>query len=81
MMSRSVTGSNIGLMSDQLRVSLYMIILQNVLYHSREGYLISCDKIPLKNNELPQRRFQAFVDISLPEKLIGKSHRTQNQKP
>ena len=29
--------------------------------------------------ELPYRRFQTFLDISLPEKLIGKSPRPQNK--
>ena len=36
-------------------------------------------KIPVPTIELPKRRFQTFLDISLPEKLIGKSHRTQNK--
>ena len=36
-------------------------------------------KIPVPTIELPKRRFQTFLDISLPEKLIGKSHRPQNK--
>ena len=51
-------------MSDQWRVLLYMVILQNVL---------------MPTIELPYRRFQTFLDISLPVKLIGKLHRPQNK--
>ena len=36
-------------------------------------------KIPVPTIELPWRRFQTFLDISLPVKLIGKSHRPQNK--
>ena len=34
-------------------------------------------KIPVPTIELPKRRFQTFLYISLPEKLIGKSNRPQ----
>ena len=44
----------------------------------REGDFILFGKIPVPTIELPYRRFQTFLDISLPEKLIGKSHRPQN---
>ena len=36
-------------------------------------------EIPVPTIELPSRRFQTFLDISMPEKLIGKSHRPQNK--
>ena len=45
----------------------------------REGDLILFGKIPVPTIELPLRRFQTFFDISLPKKLIGKSHRPQNK--
>ena len=41
--------------------------------------LILCDKIPVTTIELPQRLFQNFLYISLPEKIIRKSHRPQNK--
>ena len=41
------------------------------------GDLILFDKIPAPTIELPQRR--TFLYISLPEKLIGKSHRPLNK--
>ena len=43
------------------------------------GGLILFGKIPVPTIELPKRRFPRFLDISLPEKLIGKSHRPQNK--
>ena len=43
------------------------------------GGLILFSKIPVPTIELPQRRFQTFLDISLPEKLIGKSLCPQNK--
>ena len=66
-------------MSHQWRVSLYMVILQNVVEHSGEGNPILFGKIPVPIIELPKRRFQTFLGISLPEKVIGKSHRPQNK--
>ena len=66
-------------MSDQWRVSLCMAIPQNVMLHSGEGDLILFDKIPVPTIELLKRRFQTFLDISLPGKLMGKSHRPQNK--
>ena len=44
-----------------------------------EGDLILFGKIPVSTIELPWRRFQSFRDISLPEKLIGKSQRPHNK--
>ena len=44
--SRSGTGSKIGAISYQWRLSLYMVILQNAMLHSGEGDLILFDKIP-----------------------------------
>ena len=66
-------------MSYQWRVSLHVVIIQNVVLHSGEGDLILFGKIPIPTIELPYRRFQTFLDISLPEKLIGQSHRPQNK--
>ena len=43
------------------------------------GDLILFDKIPVPTIYLPVRRFQMFLDISLLDKLIGKSHRPQNK--
>ena len=77
--SRSVTGSKIGVMSYQWRMSLYVVIIQNVVQHSGERDLILFGKIPVSTIELPKRRFQTFLDIFLPEKLIWKSHRPQNK--
>ena len=45
----------------------------------RERGLILFDKIPVPTIELPNRRFQTFLDISLSKKLIRKSHRPQNK--
>ena len=45
----------------------------------RRGYLLLFDKIPISTIELSLRRSQTFLYISLPEKLIGKSHRPQNK--
>ena len=43
------------------------------------GGLILFGKFLVPTIELPKRRFQTFLDVSLPEKLIGKSHRPQNK--
>ena len=43
------------------------------------GNLILFGKIPVPTIELPWKRFQTFLDISLSEKLIGKSQRPQNK--
>ena len=43
------------------------------------GGLILYTKILVPTIELPKRRFQTFLDMSLPEKLIGKSHCPQNK--
>ena len=50
-----------------------------MLCNIRERGLILFDKIPVPTIELPYRRSQTFYYISLPEKLIGKSHRPQNK--
>ena len=50
--SRSVT-VKIGVMSYKLRVSLYVIIIQNVVLHSGEGDLILFGKIPVPTIEHP----------------------------
>ena len=44
-----------------------------------EGDFILFHKIPVLTIKLSKRRFQIFLDISLPEKLIGKVHRPQNK--
>ena len=67
--SSSVTRSPVSGMSDQWRVSLYMIMSQNVMQHLGEGDFIMSDKIPISTIELPEGRFQTFPDISLPENL------------
>ena len=38
--------SQIGVMSDQLKVSLYMVMSQNVMQHLGEGDFIMFDEIP-----------------------------------
>ena len=43
------------------------------------GGLILFDKIPVPTIELPLRRSQTFLYISLHEKRIGKSHHPQNK--
>ena len=52
-------------MSDQLSVSLYMVISQNVMYHLGEGDFIMFDEIPISTIKLPEGRFQTFHDISM----------------
>ena len=44
-----------------------------------DGDLILFGKISVPTIELSYRRFQTSLDISLPEKLIGKSHRPQKK--
>ena len=58
---------------------LYMVRSQNVIYHLWEGNFILFDKIPVSTIKLPQWRFQAFLDVSLFEKLIWKSRRPQDK--
>ena len=67
--SSSVKSSQIGVMSDQLRVSLYMAMSQNVMFHLGEGDFILVDEIPISTIKLPEGRFQTFHDISLSEEL------------
>ena len=55
-------------------LSLYM-----VRYHLWEGNFILFYKIPVSNLKLSQWRYQSFLDVSLFEKLIWKSHRPQNK--
>ena len=42
-----------GVLSNQGRMSVYMVILQNVVQHSGEGVFILFDKIPVPTIELP----------------------------
>ena len=49
--------------------------IKQMLHETAESAIRLC-QCPI---ELPKRRFQTFLDISLPEKLIGKSHRPQNK--
>ena len=65
--SSSVIYSQIGVMSDQLRMSLYMVMFQNVMLHLGEGDFIMFDEIPTSTIKLPEGRFQTFHDISLSE--------------
>ena len=56
-----------------------MLRSQNVIQHLWEGNFILFDKIPVSTIKLPQWRFQAFLDVSLFEKLIWKSRRPQDK--
>ena len=67
--SSSVISSQIGVMADQSRVSLYMVMSQNVMYHLVEGVFIMFDEIPILTIKPPEGRFQTFHDISLSEEL------------
>ena len=67
--SRSVISAQNGVMSDQLRVSLYMVMSQNVIAHLGEGDFIMLNEIPISTIKLPEERFQTFPDISLSEEL------------
>ena len=67
--SSSVIHSQKGVMSDQLRVSLYMVMSQNVMYRLGEGDFIIFDEIPISTIKLLEGRFQTFHDISLSEEL------------
>ena len=67
--SSSVISSQIGVISDQLRVSLYMVMSQNVMSHLGEGDFLMFDEIPISTIKLPEGRFQTFHDISLSEEL------------
>ena len=73
--SSSVISSQIGVMFDQLSVSLYMVMSQNVKYHLGEGDFIMFDEIPISTIKLSEGRFQTFHDISLSEELRWKSRR------
>ena len=57
--SSSIISSQIGEISDQLRVML----------HLGEGDFIMFDEIPISTIKLPEGRFQTFHDISLSEEL------------
>ena len=65
----SVISSQICVMSDQLRVSLNMVISQNIKYHLGEGDFKKFDEIPISTIKLPEGRFQTFHNKSLSEKL------------
>ena len=61
-------------------LSLYLVRSQNVIFKQLwEGNSILFDKIPVSTIKLPQWRFQAFLDVSLFEKLIWKSCRPQDR--
>ena len=60
-------------------LSLYMVRSQNVIQHLIEGNVILFDKIPVSTIKLPKWRFQAFLDVSLFEKLIWRSRRSQDK--
>ena len=64
-----VISSRIGVMSDQLRVSFYVVMPQNVMYHLGEVDFIIFDEIPISTTQLPEGRIQTFHDISLSEEL------------
>ena len=67
--SSLVISSQIGVIFDQLRVSLYIVMSQNVLKHLGEGDFIIFAEIPISTIKLPEGRFQTFHDISLSEEL------------
>ena len=67
--SSSVISTQIGIMSDQSRVSLYMVMSQNIMQHLGEGDFIMFDEIPISTINLPEGRFQTFHDISLSKEL------------
>ena len=67
--SSSVISSQIGVMSDQLRVSMYMVMSQNVMLHLGESDFIMFVEIPISTIKLPEGRFQTFHDISVSEEL------------
>ena len=66
--SSSVISSQIGVMSDQLRASMHMVMTQNVMLHLGERDFIMFDEITISTIKLPEGRFQTFHDISLSEK-------------
>ena len=59
----------IGHMSDQLRVSLYMVMSQNVTSHLGEGDYIMFDEIPISTIKLSEGRFQRSVTYPCPRSL------------
>ena len=67
--SSLVISSQTGVISYQLRVSLYMVMSQNVIEHLGEGDFKMFDEIPISTVKLPEGRFQTFHDISLSEEL------------
>ena len=62
-------------MSDQLRVSLYMVMSRMSCNIWERGDFIMFDEIPISTIKLPEERFQTFHDISLSEELRWKSRR------
>ena len=66
--SSLVISSQIGVMSNQLRVSLYMVMSQNVMLHLGEGDFMF-DDIPISTIKLPEGRFKTFHDISMSKEL------------
>ena len=69
MKSNSVISLQIGVIFDQLRVSLYMVMSQNVMQHLEVGDFIMFDEIPISTIKLPEGRLQTFNDLSLSEEL------------
>ena len=68
-----------SLISRGLSLYMYMVRSQNVILHLWEGNFILFDKIPVSTIKLAQWRFQAFLGVSLFEKLIWKSRRPQDK--
>ena len=66
--SSLVISSQIGVMSDQLRVSLYMVMSQNVMKHLGEGDFIMFDEIPISTIKLPSNK--SIVAQSFRENLV-----------
>ena len=60
MKSSSGPESQIGVIGHLWRVSLHMLILQNVMLHLDEGYFILIED-PVPTIELHQRQFQMFL--------------------
>ena len=64
------------LINGGVNVPEYHVIFERGRLHKDPQRL---DKIPISTKALPKRRFQTFPYISLLEKLISKSRRSQNK--
>ena len=60
-MSSSVIRSKIGVLSDKCRVSPNMVILQNVLYYSKDEDFILFDKISYRSQNILRDDFNTFT--------------------